>query len=306
MGEGRRDERTEAKSTDGRGASAARDAATRRAGAESDDRPIGVFDSGVGGLTVLRALRERLPGESLLYLGDTARVPYGTKSAESVRRYALQATQHLVARGTKALVIACNTASAVALEAVAQAHPALPVLGVVEPGARAAVELAQGGEIAVLATEGTVARRAYGDAIRRLSPAARVAEIACSLFVALAEEGWTDDAIVEAVARRYLARFLGPGAARAPDCVVLGCTHFPLVAEPMRRLLPTRTRWIDSASTTADALRKELEARGLLRLRARATAPRFLVTDDPDRFTRVGAQFLGQPIGADAVERVDL
>lgn len=278
----------------------------RPADTRHDARPIGVFDSGVGGLTVLRALRERLPGESLLYLGDTARVPYGTKSAESVRRYALQATQHLVDRGVKALVVACNTASALALDALAERHATLPVLGVVEPGARAAAELARHGEIVVLATEGTVARRAYGDAIRRLAPNARVRELACSLFVALAEEGWMDDEIVETVARRYLAPLLDVPLAATPSCVVLGCTHFPLLAEPLRRLLPPTTTWIDSASTTADALLEELESRALLRSSAIAPELRFLVSDDPGRFARVGSRFLGLPIDEDGVERVDL
>lgn len=269
------------------------------------DLPIAVFDSGVGGLTVVRALRERLPHEHLLYLGDTARVPYGTKSAESVQRYSAQATHHLVARGVKALVVACNTASAVALDALREAHAPLPVVGVIEGGARAAVASSRARRIAVLATEGTVARRAYGNAIRGIDPDAHVEEIAASLFVALAEEGWTTGPIVDAIVQRVLAP-LHTHADAAPDCVVLGCTHFPLLADAIRRALPAATTLIDSASTTAAMLGDALDEAGLLRPGALPGRLSFLATDDPDRFARVGAAFLGVRIGAHEIESVDL
>ncbi len=268
-------------------------------------RPIGVFDSGVGGLTVVRALRERLPNERLLYLGDTARVPYGTKSAESVRRYAAQATRQLVARGIKALVVACNTASAVALDVLRELHAPLPVLGVIEGGARAAVSASRIRHVAVLATEGTVRGHAYGEAIRRLDPAVRVDEISASLLVALAEEGWTDGALVDAIVQRVLEP-LAAGAGSTPDCVVLGCTHFPLLADPIRRALPPAVKLIDSAGTTAALLHERLGETAMLRTGTGSPPIAFLATDDPERFARVGSAFLGLSIGAGDVERIDL
>ena len=190
------------------------------------DLPIGVFDSGVGGLTVLGALQRQLPAENFLYLGDTARLPYGTKTPATVERYALQAVAALVQRGVKAVVVACNTASAAALPALAVAFPQLPLLGVIEPGAAAAVAASRTGRIAVIATEGTVRGEAYQLAIHRLNPAASVTAVAATLFVALAEEGWVTGPVAESIARRYLGRLFA-AAGTAPDVLVLGCTHFP-------------------------------------------------------------------------------
>jgi glutamate racemase len=177
--------------------------------------PIGVFDSGVGGLTVLRALRAALPAEEFFYLGDTARLPYGTKSAESVVRYSLQCAQALIDRGIRCLVVACNTASASALDALRSRHPDIPIIGVIEPGAAAAVAASRTQHIAVIATEGTVAGGAYQTAIHRLNAQARVTARACSLFVALAEEGWVEGPIAEAVARRYLESIFPAAGAMA-------------------------------------------------------------------------------------------
>ncbi|MDH3409968.1 MAG: glutamate racemase, partial [Gammaproteobacteria bacterium] len=189
--------------------------------------PIGVFDSGVGGLTVLKALRDALPREDLIYLGDTARLPYGTKSPASISRYACQATAQLQQKNIKLLVVACNTASAVALDALReQMHP-LPVIGVVEPGATAAVEARPAGKHLVLATEATVRLGAYRKAILEKDPAAKIDELACELLVSLAEEGWNGGAIAEAIVRRYLIEL--DDASRHPDSVILGCTHFPLL-----------------------------------------------------------------------------
>jgi glutamate racemase len=199
--------------------------------------PIGVFDSGVGGLTVLRAIRAALPNESAVYLGDTARVPYGTKSRDSVLRYSLQASTELVRRGIKLLVVACNTASALSLPELRARLTPLPVLGVVEPGAAAAVAASTRQRHLVLATEATVAQRAYTRAIRGLAPAAAVEELACSLFVALAEEGWTDGEVAAAAARAYLAGVGSRPEAEQPDTVILGCTHFPLLAREIRAAL---------------------------------------------------------------------
>ncbi|MBS0376466.1 MAG: glutamate racemase [Proteobacteria bacterium] len=267
--------------------------------------PIGVFDSGVGGLTVLRALEAALPAESFVYLGDTARLPYGTKSAASVVRYASQCATALAARGVKALVIACNTAASAALGELAQRYAELPVVGVVEPGARAAVGASRSGRIAVIATEGTVRGGAYVAAITRLRPDATVRGIGGSVFVALAEEGWTEGPIVEAVAHRYLdGVFHGAGA---PDALLLGCTHFPVLAGALRRAIPPTVALVDSAATTAQAVAALLAARGLARAPGTPPAPtRFLATDGAERFARVGSIFLGRPLAAADVELVDV
>jgi glutamate racemase len=265
--------------------------------------PIGVFDSGVGGLTVVRALRERLPAESIVYLGDTARLPYGTKSAESVIRYATQATDHLVSRGVKLLVVACNTASAVSLEPLETRFAPLPVIGVVEPGARAAV--ATGGHHhLVLATESTVRRHAYARAIHDLSPDARVDELPCSLFVALAEEGWTDGPIPESVAERYLASSFKD--TNPPDTIVLGCTHFPLLAGAVRQAAGSGPVIVDSATTTAASVGDMLAMKDLATTTVGRGRLTLLATDGADRFARVGSRFLGEAIKPADVEIVDL
>jgi glutamate racemase len=264
-------------------------------------RPVGVFDSGVGGLTVLRALRARLPHEDFLYLGDTARLPYGTKSAGTVARYSVQCAGLLVERGIDALVVACNTASAFALPALAAAYPDLPIVGVIEPGAAAAVAATRSGRIAVIATEGTVRGGAYSAAILRHRPDAHVTSIACPLFVALAEEGWIDGPLVAAAAHRYLdAAFAAP---EAPDTLVLGCTHFPVFAPALREVLGPGVAIVDSAATTAEAVAQRLSRRPPER--ASPGTLRLLATDGPERFARVSAIF-GIPVAADDVELVDL
>ncbi|MGH8177395.1 MAG: glutamate racemase, partial [Steroidobacter sp.] len=202
-----------------------------RPGRPAASLPIGVFDSGVGGLTVLRALRETLPQERFVYLGDTARLPYGAKSRESVLRYSVQAAEFLVNLGVKYLVIACNTASSAAVEVLRERLAPTPVIGVLEPGAEAGCAASRTGHIAVLATEGTVQGGAYQRAIARLRPDAIVLARACSVFVALAEEGWTEGAIAEAVAHRYLDDLLQENP--RIDTVLLGCTHFPLLIDAL-------------------------------------------------------------------------
>ncbi len=265
--------------------------------------PIGIFDSGVGGLTVLRCLREQLPNESFIYLGDTARLPYGTKSADSVIRYSLQAAQFLIGRGIKYLVIACNTASAVSLDQLRERFAPMPVLGVIEPGAMAGCSVSRSGHLAVIATEGTVSGGAYQRAIAAIRPEARVIARACSLFVALAEEGWTDGRIVEQVAHRYLDEiFHGRGA---PDTLVLGCTHFPVLAGTLRKVVGAAVTIVDSAQTTAVQMRATLTEQGLLSARGEPTL-RLLATDGPQRFATVGSRFLGRTFAADEVELVDL
>lgn len=267
------------------------------------ERPIGVFDSGVGGLTVLDALRRRLPDEEFLYLGDTARLPYGSKSPETVRRYARQAAGKLVERGVKLLVIACNTASAVAVEDLRDAFAPLPVIGVIDPGAEAACAASETGHVLVTGTEGTISGGAYQRAMLARRPQLRIDAIACPLFVALAEEGWVDGPIPESVARRYLELELADGV----DTVVLGCTHFPVLRGVLARVCGPGVTLVDSAETTARAVARILQDAGLERpSSSRSSGVRFLATDAPSRFARVGAVFLGHPIGVDQVELVDL
>jgi glutamate racemase len=269
----------------------------------SDPRPIGVFDSGMGGLTVLHALAARLPQETFVYLGDTARLPYGTKSAETVQAYALQATRLLIAEGVKMVVIACNTASAVALEPLAEALAPVPVIGVIEPGARAAVAATRNRRIAVIATEGTVKGEAYPKAIHALQGGMSVVQRPCQVFVALAEEGWTDSSVTTAAATSYLGSpFEG---AAAPDTIVLGCTHFPVLAAAIRQAIGEDVAMVDSAETTAAAVADALVAKGMGN-EGGASSMRFFATDSPERFARVGAIFLGRPIEVADVELIDL
>jgi glutamate racemase len=270
--------------------------------------PIGVFDSGVGGLTVLRALLGKLPHEDFVYLGDTARLPYGTKSPASIRQYSLQAARLLRGRDVKCLVVACNTASAHALDALAAEFAPVPVVGVLEPGAAAACSATRRGRIAVLATESTVRGGAYQAAIHRRLPAAVVVARACPLFVALAEEGWTCGPVVDGVIHRYLdGVFVEGEEASHPDTLLLGCTHFPVLAPALAQALGPGVTIVDSAATTATVLAEVLAARGLARDDgARPGTVTLLATDGAERFARVGAVFLGRPLSAGDVAIVDL
>ena len=273
-----------------------------------DGGAIGVFDSGVGGLTVLRALRSVLPRERFVYLGDTARLPYGTKSAATVVRYSLQCADALVARGIRCLVVACNTASASALDALRLRYPGIPVIGVIEPGAAAAVAASRTRHIAVIGTEGTIGGGTYQAAIRRLDARVRVTAQACSLFVAVAEEGWVEGAIAEAIARRYLDPIFSDGAAPGaaggiPDTLVLGCTHFPVLAAAVQAILPRHITLVDSAATVAAAVARQLPAAANPSGRGSAT---WLATDGAARFARVSAIFLGEALRAEDIEIIDL
>jgi glutamate racemase len=256
---------------------------------------IGIFDSGVGGLTVQKAIIERLPGVDTVYLGDTARVPYGSKSPQVVTQYSLRNARFLAARELDMLVVACNTASAVALPALRE-ELAIPVLGVVEPGARAAVRASPAGKIGVIGTPSTIASGAYQRAIRALRPEAEVVARACPLFVPLAEEGWTDpdDDIVRAVARRYLAPLVQAGI----DALVLGCTHYPLLKGAVAKELPG-VALVDSAEAIASEVGERLggDVGG-------SSTHRFFVTDTPDRFLIVAERFLGRAI--ERAEQVDI
>ncbi len=262
----------------------------------SDPRPIGLFDSGVGGLTVLEAVARRMPEEDLLYLGDTARLPYGTKSRDTVRRYAQRAIGFLLAQNVKAVVVACNTASALALDVIEEMSP-VPVIGVVAPGAEAAVTAAReadaGGPrapIAVLATEATVVSDAYGLAIRALDPGREVTHTPCPLFVPLAEEGWTGNDVARAAAALYLADVARSHA----RVVVLGCTHYPLLANTIAGALSPGTVLVDSAETAARAVEAALPSASRRGVSTHGTT-RLLVTDASDRLRRVAGRFLGRP-----------
>lgn len=266
------------------------------------EAPIGVFDSGIGGLTVLAALREALPHERFVYLGDTARLPYGTKSDQTVARYAVQAAQALVRRGVKCLVVACNTASAVGLEAVRAQARGVPVIGVIEPGAQAACAASRTGHIAVIATEATVRGGAYERAILKRRPDARVVQLSTQLLVALAEEGL----VLGPVAAGAVAHYLAPLFAAEPlDTLVLGCTHFPLLAPTIRDVVGPQVRIVDSAHTTALAVREQLAAARIAR-RSGAQTVQFMATDGAERFARVGGRFLGHAIESAQVELIDL
>ncbi|HIV64973.1 MAG TPA: glutamate racemase [Candidatus Mailhella excrementigallinarum] len=273
-----------------------------------NELPVGLFDSGVGGLTVLRAMRACMPGESFLYLGDTARLPYGTKSRDTIARYSLQVTARLVERKIKLLVVACNTATAAALPALRRAYPEIPVIGVVEPGAKAACAASREGFIAVIGTESTIRGRAYDEAILKLRPDARVIGLPCPLFVPLAEDGLVEGPLAEGIAARYLDRVFRVPRERGeniPDCLVLGCTHFPLLADAITHVAGPGVTLVDSAATTARAVKSTLEEHGL-RSAVETGESFFLTTDDAERFARMGERFLGFPVPESRVELVDL
>ncbi len=266
--------------------------------------PIGVFDSGVGGLTVVHALRDLLPAEDIIYLGDTARLPYGTKSQASVQRYAQHAADFMVARGIKLLVVACNTASALALETLRTSLHPLPVIGVVEPGAAAAVAISDAHRHLVLATEATTSHKAYSRAIHDLQPDAQVEEMPCSMFVALAEEGWHQGRAAQVIAEEYLAGIRDRADADRPDTAILGCTHFPLVQQVIAEVLGDEIKIVDSASTAAEAVQVKLQELELLN--ASGGALNLIATDGAARFARIGSAFLGQEFAANDIEIADI
>jgi len=255
-------------------------------------------------LTVLKAIRDALPNENLIYLGDTARLPYGTKSPASIARYATQATAKLLEYEIKMLVVACNTASAVALDSLREQMTPIPVLGVVEPGAMAAVAARPGGSHLVLATEATVRLGAYSKAISARDPEARVREQACELMVSLAEEGWTDGDIADSIVRRYLNE--AEDDAFKANSIILGCTQFPLLRDTISAAAGDDVAIVDSASTTALVAQEILKSQGGLVESHVPGRLELLATDGMSRFARVGGQFLGEPLTADDVHLVDL
>jgi glutamate racemase len=256
------------------------------------DAPIGIFDSGVGGLTVARAVMERLPAEPIVYFGDTARVPYGVKSAATIRRYAAEITRFLLAEQVKLLIIACNSMAAVAADVVRTLAGDVPVLDVIDAGARTAATVSRNRAVAVIGTLATVDSGAYARQIHAYAPDVRVHAWACPLFVPLVEEGWVDHPVTEAVAREYLR----PLAAENVDTLVLGCTHYPLLKPLLRRVAGPEVALIDSAVAVAEAAAEVLDAQGLRRSAATAPRHRFFVSDKPPRFHTLAERFLARSL----------
>ncbi|MBW2457677.1 MAG: glutamate racemase [Deltaproteobacteria bacterium] len=279
----------------------------------SDRAPLGVFDSGLGGLTVVRALRDQCPHEDIVYLGDNARVPYGTRSPETVTRYAINCATKLAGRGVKALVVACNTVSSVAIEPL-RGELDLPITGVIVPGARAAAEAAGEAPVGVLGTAGTIASGAYTRAVAAVSSRTEVIGRPAPLLVPLAEEGWIEGQVPRLVVQRYLSAFLEPGRDPGEEhvlkvaCVLLGCTHFPLfqqlIAEELCILGGRPVPVVDSAVQTAVDVKRFLQQRGMAAPPGRRGSLSVLVTDMPQSFERVASRFLGEPLGE--VEHVSL
>lgn len=262
------------------------------------NKAIGVFDSGVGGLTVLREILKALPNEDCFYLGDTARIPYGTKSKETVTGFAVKNTEFLVSLGIKFLVVACNTAAAAGLDAIAERFD-IPTIGVVVPGAERAAKITKNGRVGVIGTRGTVMSGAYEREIVRINPDIQVFQQPCPLFVPLAEEGWTENEIARLTAEKYLSPFIDCGV----DTLVLGCTHYPLLKKVIQETVGYDVELVDSAVPIAWEVKKRLEEMGLER-KGEGGKNRFFVTDDPDNFIRVGGPFLGRGIGD--VKHVDV
>ena len=255
------------------------------------NKAIGIFDSGIGGLTVVKEIVAKLPQENIIYLGDTARVPYGIRSPETVTRYSFEITRFLLAQEIKMLVVACNTASAISLDAVKKEFP-LPVIGVLEPGARAAVAATKTRKVGIIGTEATIGSGAYERAIKRLASDVNVHSLACPLFVSLAEEGWTDNDVAQLVAEKYLAPLRGSGI----DTLVLGCTHYPLLKMVIHKAVGSTIKLIDSATETAKEVANVLEK---LRWRGSGNGEglrKFYVTDAPSRFEKIGRSFLGDSL----------
>ena len=265
----------------------------------SNAAPIGVFDSGMGGLTVVREMMSQLPNESIIYFGDTARVPYGPKSPDTVLRYSREITSYLRGEGIKALVVACNTATAHALPALREEYD-LPIVGVIEPGARAAAAATKTKHVGVIGTAGTIKSRAYEKEIRKLLPDAQITAQACALFVPLVEEGWVDTEPTRAIARNYLA----PLVTAEIDTLVLGCTHYPLMKTVIGNVVGREVRLIDSAYETAREAGAVLRASGLENTTPNQARYRFIASDAPDTFLSLGERFLGSSI--DRVEALTL
>jgi len=254
------------------------------------DSPIGVFDSGIGGLTVLHSIMDALPRENTVYLGDTARAPYGAKSVETVLRYSFENSEFLVEKGVKIVVVACNTSTAIALGRL-QERLSVPVIGVIEPGVRRAVRNTKNKKIGVIGTEATIQSGAYTGALKAADGGIEVYSRACPLFVPLVEEGWTDNAVVELTVKAYLASLKQSGI----DTLILGCTHYPLLKKAIRKFMGSNVRLVDSAEETAKEVVVALKKNTLAKKSGKGIHS-FFVSDTPDRFIKVGRRFLGEKV----------
>ena len=261
--------------------------------------PIGIFDSGIGGLTVLKEILGELPCESTLYLGDTARVPYGIRSPETVARYSFETTRFLSSEGIKLLVVACNTVSSISLEAI-KSFLTIPVVGVIEPGSKAAVSSTHNKKVGIIGTEATIKSNAYARAINAIDSTIEVFGLPCPLFVPLVEEGWTEGSIAEMTAERYLRNIKDKGI----DTLVLGCTHYPLLKDVLSKIMGENVTLIDSAIETAREIKSVLSKLSLLRTGPASALRRFYVTDSPEKFKNVGERFLGTKI--DYIKKIEL
>jgi len=261
--------------------------------------PIGVFDSGIGGLTVVKELIKSLPGEDIIYLGDTARVPYGTKSGRTVIAYSHGNTEFLISKGVKLLVVACNTASSVSLPSLKSEFD-IPVIGVIEPGAKKAVSITRTGKIGVIGTPSTINSGAYKRAIEKIDPSVEVISRPCPLFVPLADEGWTEGEIIERIAEQYLTPIKETGI----DVLVLGCTHYPLLKNTIQKIMGDEITLVDSAQQTAVQIRDVLTNEDLLNEKNSQSTREFYLTDVSDTFLSVAGRFLGENI--DKIEMVDI
>ncbi len=266
---------------------------------DKKDRPIGVFDSGIGGLTVLKEIIRELPNESTIYLGDTARVPYGIRSPETVIRYSFENTKFLFSRDIKLLVVACNTASSVSLDAIRNSI-SIPVIGVIEPGAKAAVKATRNKKVGIIGTEATVKSNSYAKAIKAINESLEVFSLSCPLFVPLVEEGWTEGDIVTLIAKEYLEGMKHKGI----DTLVLGCTHYPLLKKVIAGVMEEGVRLIDSAVETSHEVKTILKGINLNREQKGMPLREFYVTDSPERFLKVGENFLGQKV--EHIEKIEV
>lgn len=264
-----------------------------------NNKPIGVFDSGIGGLTVLKEILTELPFEGTIYLGDTARVPYGIRSPETVTRYSFENTRFLSSKGIKMLVVACNTVSSVSLDAIRKSVN-VAVIGVIEPGAKAAVAATKNKRVGVIGTAATIRSGSYAKAIQSADPHIEVFPLPCPLFVPLVEEGWTEGPIVEMTAERYL----GDVKKKEIDTLVLGCTHYPLLKKVLSKIMGPDVKLIDSAIETAVEIKKTLAGLSLLNQTSENTAREFYVTDSPDKFLEIGERFIGRKI--EFIKKIEL
>lgn len=266
---------------------------------EMVEKPVGVFDSGVGGLTVVNQLIKSLPQEDIIYFGDTAHLPYGSKSKESVIRFSLDIANFLQAQRVKIIVVACNTASSFALSSLRE-NIEIPVIGVIEPGAQAAVDATRNFKIGIIGTEGTIKSRAFEEALRKIDKNVKVFSRACPLFVPLVEEGWLDEPETSQIAEKYLSPMKDEGI----DTLILGCTHYPLLKELLSRIMGQEISLIDTAEATAKAVERRLGEKNLLRKGSRKSVYKFFVSDDPEKFLQLGRRFMGKNI--EKAERINL